>query len=260
MAKRWSLNEDYIVCKYCVENGGVSSSDVDVEELRAKLVRAGFSTRSNLAIKNRSKNYECLIGRHIESPNMTDQEREVIELVYGGLQIANWVDARVEESYNAECFDDDVYSVDNSSSDLSHYLPIGEVSVQPSFRDVLDELMDQYYLKHKDECKTLGALKKLFKDSLTLTYGVSIDTFNSIHREKYETVSRKNMFKLCFALELDYEDAKRLLASIGLEFRHNKKEEVVYEAIFRCSSERRFVISEIDDTLERNGCAPLFCD
>ena len=260
MAQRWSLNEDYIVCKYCVENRWAFTSDVDIEQIQSKLERAGFSNRSARAIKTRARNYDYLIGEYVESPCMTTHEREVLDIVYSGKQLSNWIDRYVEEVFRPNDSVDDIgYTFDDKRSDMHQYLAIGEVEMKPSFYDILDELLEKYYAKHEKDGKTRGAVKKYFKDSLTTTYGVSIDTFNSIRREKYDTVSRKNIFKLCFALELDYEDAKRFLESIGMEFRHNRKEEAVYEAILKCDSTRRFIISEIDDTLERNGCKPLFC-
>ncbi len=260
MAKRWSINEDYIVCKYCVENQCAFTNDVDIEEMRSKLEKAGFSNRSASAIKTRARNYDYLIGGYVDSPCMSDRECEVLDLVYGGMQRSRWIDRYIEEIYRPiECADDIYYSFGHEAPNMSQFLDIGEVEAQPSFYDVLDELLEKYYAKHKKDGKTRGAVIKSFKDSLTTIYGVSIDTFNSIRREKYDTVSRKNIFKLCFALELDYEDANRFLASIGMEFRHNRKEEAVYEAILRCDSTRRFIISEIDDTLERHGCKPLFC-
>ena len=66
------------------------------------------------------------------------------------------------------------------------------------------------------------------------------------------------LFKLCFALELEYEDAKRLLASVGYDFRRNVKSEVVIEAILQSNSHRRFIISEIDETLEKYANTRLF--
>jgi DNA-binding Xre family transcriptional regulator len=259
MAKRWSLNEDYIVCKYCVENRWAFTSDVDIEAMQSKLKKAGFSDRSARAIKIRARDYDYLTGGYVESPSMTNREREVLDLVYNGMQLSHCIDEYVEEIYQPNDSVDISYTFDHKDTDMYQYLSIGELEVKPTFYATLDELLKKYYAKHAKDGKTIGAVKKYFKDSLTTTYGVSIDTFNSIRREKYDTVSRKNIFKLCFALELDYEDAKRFLASIGMEFRHNKKEEVVYEAILKCDSTRRFIISEIDDTLERNGCKPLFC-
>lgn len=258
MAKRWTIEEDYIVCKYCMENRWAFSSDIDIEIMGDLLQKAGFSSRSKIAIKKRARNYEDLIA-NVLTPYATNQEYYVMDLINNGAQIFEWVDNYVNDVY---CSDDtsscDQYFLTDKYTKVSNYIPIENIEVKTSFYNVLDELLEKYYDKYKDDKKTRGAIKKQFKDSLTTTYGVSIDTFNSIRREKYGTVSRKILFKLCFALELNYDDAKRLLESIGLDFRRNEKEEVVIEAILKCNSSRRFIIYEINDTLERNGCKPLF--
>lgn len=260
MAQRWTFEEDYIVCKYCIENRWAYSSDVDVENIKALLEQYGYLSRSNLAVKKRARNYEYMIGG-TTPPSTTNQEREVLEVVYSAIQKSNWIERYVEEEYRpGETTDDLDYCITGKIQNSSQYLPIEPIEIKKTFYEVLDELLEKYYEKHKEDKKTRGAVKKQFKDSLVLTYGVSIDTFNSIRREKYETVSRRILFRICFALELDYEDVKRLLESIGYGFRHNKKEEVVIEGIFKCSSPRRFIISEIDDTLKRNGCRALFCE
>ena len=175
MARRWSLDEDYIVCKYCVENRWAFTSEVDIEEMQSKLKKAGFPNRSARAIKTRARNYEYLIGGYVGSPCITNREREVLELVCSGLQMSHWIDRYVEEIYRPNDIVDDVgCSFDYTDSDMSQYLPIGEVDTRPSFYEVLDELLEKYYAKHQKDAKTRGAVKKYFKDSLTTTYGVSI--------------------------------------------------------------------------------------
>ena len=62
MAQRWSVNEDIIVCKYCIENPWAYSSDVDVEMISAKLETAGFPPRSKNAIKQRAYAQESSKG------------------------------------------------------------------------------------------------------------------------------------------------------------------------------------------------------
>jgi DNA-binding Xre family transcriptional regulator len=258
MAKRWTIEEDYIVCKYCMENRWAFSSDIDIEIMGDLLQKAGFSSRSKIAIKKRSRNYDDLIA-HIPTPYATNQEYYVLEMLYIQPQTYSWIDQYIAEVYRpGELIESLGIYLEDNVLNVSNYLPIENTEVKTSFYNVLDELLEKYYDKYKDDKKTRGAIKKQFKDSLTTTYGVSIDTFNSIRREKYGTVSRKILFKLCFALELNYDDAKRLLESIGLDFRRNEKEEVVIEAILKCNSSRRFIIYEINDTLERNGCKPLF--
>ena len=258
MAQRWSLEEDYIVCKYCVENRWAFSSDVEIDLIKSLLEEAGFSTRSNIAIKNRARNYDYLIS-NVDAPYATDQEREVLDIVYSGRQRFDFIQRYVKELY---CSDDlkgetEEY-LEYNAKNTSSYLPLSTLEVKPAFYYVLNELLEKYYAKHEKEGKTRGAVKKYFKDSLTLTYGVSIDTFNSIRRAKYETVSKRILFKLFFALELEYEDAKRLLESLGLDFRRSELEEVIIEAMLKCDSSQRFITYEVNETLQRHGCNPLF--
>ncbi len=258
MAKRWTIEEDYIVCKYCMENLRAFRSDMDIEIIEDLLKKAGFADRSKVAIKKRTRNYDDLMA-NFSTPYATNQEYFVMDLINTRVQIFAWIDQYVKDTYRSdEIVDGDKCFLVGQDTTMSNYIAIENIEVKTSFYNVLDELLEKYYDKYKDGKKTRGALKKQFKDSLTTTYGVSIDTFNSIRREKYGTVSRRILFRLCFALELDYEDAKRLLESIGYDFRRNKKEEVVIEAILKCNSSRRFIIHEINDTLERNGCEPLF--
>ena len=258
MAKRWSINEDYIVCKYCVENRWAYSSDVEIEWIKALLENAGFPSRSNMSIKRRARNYDYLIGGR-DTFHATPQEREVLDIVFNGSQRSGFIDRYVKEVYRPNEVTGEMEAhLEDNMKNSSCYLPISKPEVKSTFYSVLNELLEKYYKKYEQEGKTRGAVKKQFKDSLTLTYGVSIDTYNSIHRAKYKTVSKRILFKLFFALELDYEDAKRLLESLGLDFQRSELEEVIIEAMLQCDSSRRFVIYEINDTLERHGCKPLF--
>ena len=157
MAQRWSLNEDYIVCKYCVENRWAFTSDVDIEQIQLKLERAGFSNRSARAIKTRARNYDYLIGEYVESPCMTTQEREVLDIVYSGKQLSHCIDRYVEEVFRPnDSVDDSGYTLDDKRSDMHQYLAIGEVEMKPSFYDILDELLEKYYAKHEKDGKTIS--------------------------------------------------------------------------------------------------------
>ena len=149
MAQRWTIEEDYIVCKYCVENSFAFTSNVDIENIRLKLVKAGFPNRSNRAIKIRARDYDYLVGGYVDSPSMSDREREVVNLVYSGLQVSSWIDSYVEKLYRASEFVDAVNGYfDPNGNNVLQYLDIGEVTVQPSFYNILDELLEKYYVKH----------------------------------------------------------------------------------------------------------------
>lgn len=265
MAQRWTYREDYIVCKY-VDEHDVFVSEPEFNDLVLTLEEEGHE-RSLEAVRKRVYDYQLLLtGR--DSKYANDQERRIAELFVQDTPMAQaqrWINSYVNEVYIDEgcCDESDIMDgtttfLNNVPNQTTQYLTIDTPIVESTFYVVLDELLEKYYAKHKDERKTWGAVKKEFKDALEKDYAVPINTFNAIRREKYETVSRKVLFRLCFALELDYEDAKRLLESVGYGFRRNVKFEVVIESILKCDSPRRFIIGEIDATLERHGCSRLF--
>ena len=61
MAKRWSINEDIIICKYCIENPWAYGGDEHIDIMSAKLENAGYVSRSKSAIKQRAYAYEILL-------------------------------------------------------------------------------------------------------------------------------------------------------------------------------------------------------
>ena len=265
MSHRWSYREDYLVCKF-VDNHDVFVSDQELYALVSILKENGYE-RSYEAVSKRVYDYKFLLtGR--DSKYANEQERRIAEFFTYGSQMAqvqSWITDYVDEVYCDDNFEGEDDIIDASMSFLngatnhtSQYLTIDKPIVESTFYEVLTELLDKYYAKHKDGKKTDGAIKKEFKDALVRDYAIPINTFNAIRREKYDTVSRKILFRLCFALELDYEDARRLLSSVGYGFRRNVKSEVVIESILKCESPRRFIIGEIDATLERHGCSTLF--
>ena len=265
MAQKWTYNEDYIVCKY-VEEHDLFISNQEKHELMSILREHGYD-RSLEAIRKRVLDYQFLLTKR-DSNYANEQERRIAELFVEGSTMARaqrWIDHYVDEVYHEDdlCEEEDIIdssliSLNNTIDKTSQYLTIEVPMVSQSFYEVFDELLNQYYESHKDEKKTIGKIKKEFKDALEKDYAVPINTFNAIRREKYDTVSRKVLFRLCFALELNYEDAKKLLESVGYNFRRNIKSEVVIESILKCDSPRRFIIGEIDATLERHKCSKLF--
>ncbi len=265
MAQRWSFEEDYIVCQY-VDEHDIFISSQEIDNIVIALKDKGYN-RSREAVSKRVYDYQFLLtGR--EANYAIEQEYRVSEWFVRDSQMAKtqqWIDKYVEEVYcvdETSCEEDTqnvgIEFLNNMPCDKIQYIDIGEPVLENSFKQVLDELLKTYYIQHGEEGKTIWKVKQEFKDDLELTYGIPVNTFNAIHREKYDTVSKKVIFKLCFALKLNYEDAKRLLSSAGYRFRRNVKSEVVIESILKCDSPRRFVIGEIDQTLERHKCKKLF--
>ena len=82
MAQRWTMAEDRIIYKYCVDNRWAFSSDDEIELMKLLLAEAGFSHRSSLAIRKRAREYDSLIAGWY-SPYTTNQIRERYEIFTG---------------------------------------------------------------------------------------------------------------------------------------------------------------------------------
>ena len=198
MARLWSKKEDIIVCEYCLENPWAFSSDVDVENIMDLLDRAGFESRSQTAVRKRARDYEVLREENIH-PSIPMQVQEVFELINNRPpkeETDLWIERYVCECYCSDSeIDEDVESVlSEPVTNTTHLLTIDTPKTENTFYVVFDKLLNEYYKKHMTGKKTLGAVKKEFKNDLIYTYDVSENTFNAIKREKYDSIAHQMEF------------------------------------------------------------------
>jgi len=83
------------------------------------------------------------------------------------------------------------------------------------FVDVLEDLIRESCIRPKT---------KIYSD-----VGMKQDTFSSIRRGKYPTISRENVFRICFGLRLNYDNATMLMRSCGIIFREEQVLDTVVE-------------------------------
>ena len=81
--------------------------------------------------------------------------------------------------------------------------------------DVLEDLIRESCIRPKT---------KIYSD-----VGMKQDTFSSIRRGKYPTISRENVFRICFGLRLNYDNATMLMRSCGIIFREEQVLDTVVE-------------------------------
>ncbi len=256
MSQRWTLKEDYIVCDFCQKNRN-KDLDIVIDELVSVLEERGCKPRSRSAILRRAREYDKLF-RGYQGFDITKQVFTTFEDLPHRTEMYRWVDSYVAEHYSPDSLiDPDTLGLINVANNSSQYLDIEPIEVGKSFYIIFNELLDEYYEKHRTSNKTLGKVKKEFKDRLRDGFGIGANTFNAIRREKYNTVSRTVLFKLFFAMELEYVDVERLLECLGLDFRTDDKYEMCIKGMLKCNSPRRFIPGEIDETLERNHCRTL---
>ena len=167
MARRWTYREDYIVCKYVDEND-VFISEQEIYNLVLMLKEEGYE-RSCEAVSKRVYDYQFLLTRR-ESKYANEQEYRIAELFIEDSQMAKaqrWINNYVNEVYcdDGLCNENDILdssmsSFSNVPNQMSQYLPIDIPMVEDTFYNVLDELLNKYYTKHKDDKKNNGSGKE----------------------------------------------------------------------------------------------------
>jgi DNA-binding Xre family transcriptional regulator len=247
MAKRWSLNEDIIVCKYCIENLWAYSSDVDIEGIADKLEVAGFASRSKSAIRQRAYAYELLLERR----RLSCIPEQVI-MVYETVASENnhrlkEVKSYIREMYNpdalAEILDekDDLSEVFGESNDLLDYKHT--IEFNQTFPMVLQKYVELKKIKkHKAMCERIG---------------MKPDTFSAILRGKYGDVKKDNVLRICVGLELSVSEAEELLNSAGFMLSNAVMTDVVIKA---CLWDRQYNVVVINSELYENDAPMLFKD
>lgn len=244
MSQRWSLNEDIIVCKYCIENPWAYSSDVDIEAIATKLKGTGFEARSTSAIRKRAYAYE-LLREKCQSPNISKQVSKAYEFItHEYAEIHKSIKAYVEEVYNLEesteyLGDENISNLMGSPHNLLGYQHT--IDFQQTFPMVLQKYVELKKIKkHKAMCESIG---------------MKPDTFSAILRGKYGDVKKDNVLRLCVGLQLSVSEAEELLNSAGFMLSNAIMTDVVIKAFLW---NRKYGVVAINMELEENNAPKLF--
>lgn len=217
MAQRWTMAEDRIIYKYCVENRWAFSSDDEVECMKAMLEDAGFLSRSSMAIKNRAREYDSLIGEWY-FPYVTSKIRSRYEIFTSEYFRKHYSELQsfIKQKNNCAKNQDDFNRLVLNSDNLHH---IVHVAKGRKFLDVLEDYIQRSGIKPRS---------KMYRD-----VNMSEDSFSAIRRGKYKTISRENIFKICFGLRLHYDDAVILMKSCGCALQEGEVLDSVVEYFLR---------------------------
>ena len=260
MSRRWSYHEDLIVYYYCYEHECTYTSDADLEEVYNLLAEAGFTSRSKGAIKKRARDCEIVIQQRGIS-GLPKQLESIHQIASNkkNKKFFKWIQNYVDENY---CPNDPIVEISDcynvSPKNYTRYIEIEIPKLETEFKEVFDELLEKYYQKKVLEGGELARVKKDLKAFLSGPCCITYNTFYAIKREKYENVSKNNVLKLCFALELDYMDAERLMTSAGYIFRRNLKFDMVLAAILKSDNADKHKFGQVNDTLMKLKQAVLF--
>ena len=220
MAQRWSINEDIIICQYCIENQWAYSSDYDIEMMTASLAKSGYDPRSSGAMRNRAYYYHALsIGWELSY--IPNQVVMVYDTLFGeNAQRLQEIKSYIEDTYNPnvaeECIDDNspLSALAGDSNDLLGYQHT--IDFASTFPMVLQKYVELKGIKkHNVMCKRIG---------------MKPDTFSAILRGKYNDVKKDNVLRICVGLELSVIEAEELLNSAGFMLSNAVMTDVVIKA------------------------------
>lgn len=217
MAKRWTMAEDLIVYKYCVENRWAFSSDTDIEMISKLLKEAGFASRSNIAIKKRASDYDNLIsGQH--SQYIAGSIRERYEFFKGNQYRDHY--ERLQAFINQkDCHEKDLTDFDICDLTADNAMHMVHTVKGCPFTQVLAEYIENSEITPKSR--------------IYLDVNMSEDSFSAIKRGKYKEVAKESLFKICFGLRLHLDDAVILMESCGRTFDYSNVLDVVVEYFLR---------------------------
>lgn len=248
--KRWSLREDYIVCKYTYKRIFKDGINEPLHHLMLELQERGFAPRSETAISKRIRNYLSLFEGE-ESPYATCQ---VISTYYAFMDRIN-NPSRYEciKSHVVQTFDPNAiqYAPGNRdelqpftySANVNVAQYVRTIDYQTTFPMVLQKYIDLKGIKkHTSLCKTIG---------------MKPDTFSAILRGKYKEVKKENILRICVGLELRVDEAEELLNSAGYMLSNAIMTDVIVKAFLW---NRVYSVVAINTELYENNAPLLFQD
>ena len=244
MASKWTIQEDYIVCKYSYEHAWKSITVEQLNELMGQLENNGFVARSKIAVDKRVRDYQCLF-RGMKSPYATSQAILIYQTFMNRVnnpQIYQSIKSFVAETFSPNEEVDNISvapHLSNEPNNSTNYVHTIEYS--STFPMVLQKLIDKKGFKKYKEIYDKISMKQ--------------DTFSSILRGKYPVVKRENVLRLCVGLKLTIDEAEELMESAGYLFSRSIMTDVVVKGFLLHQCYDTFAI---DDELCENNAPVLF--
>ena len=245
MAKRWSLNEDIIICKYCIENPWAYGSDEHIDIIAARLEKAVNELRSKSAIRQRAYAYEILLeGRELSCvPNQAIMVYKM--LAQENKQVTQGIKSYIKEVYRPQESSElleDTSILASLTKEPSNLLEMKRtIDFKSTFPMVLQKYVDLKGIKkHSAMCRGIG---------------MKPDTFSAILRGKYKEVKKENVLRICVGLELHVHEAEELLESAGYIFSNSIMTDVVIKAFLW---DGIYSVVAINAELDENDAPMLF--
>ena len=212
--KKWSLREDYIVCKFCEEHKQQFIEDALLDEVINILETEWCPLRSSNAVQKRAR-YYLLLALGQDAEYIPAQVHKVYNVLANEQYTSDYretLKAYLAQKNSNTFVDGEIGVPGESINSLTHmvHTPKGR-----RFIDVLEDFIQESQITPKSS---------IYRD-----IGMKQNTSVSIRQGKYATVSRENIFRICFGLRLDFDKASLLMKSCGISLRDNEAMDTVVE-------------------------------
>ena len=205
MARRWSFEEDYIVCRFCRDEYFNDRFEQREETLKYRLKRWGFDLRTFGAIKKRMNYFMHLFfrsalkntPRQVEGIFTALENRNQFKEEYQRLECALAKRRKEFKESGVEYFDCLHDAVLTNNSDLIYY------TKGLSFQRLLFQYIDERNISDVDAYTKSEVSRFLF---------------SQIRSDENKRVSKETVLCFCFGLQLTYEQSELLLKTAGYAF------------------------------------------
>ena len=206
MARRWTFEEDYIVCRFSFDYTGMRVPEIELESLVLELREHGFVDRSFNAISRRVHDYQDVFFRRPDY--LVAEQIKLLADAYMNRQqnkgrfkeLKLCIDRMLQHDGDEDWLEnEDLFS---SGAQQLHYLVDLESSA-PSFKDLLRFHMRTKNLTETEVYKGSFVSRYTFSHIINGRKGKNVDPNNA----DKANVSQRTAMQLCIGLKLSYEEA-----------------------------------------------------
>ena len=224
MAKRWSFEEDYLICKFAYEYVRFHYLDVELEQLVFELKKRGFVNRSKKAVEKRIVLYQRLFSEE-NCDNITKQIVDIASAYKNRMchDCSECVEAFLSRSNLCDTIEDYVdnsYEFATTASPLHRLVDIGEPGM--SFKELL-----RFYIERsgKTDAETYHAAlvsRDKFNHIINGRKGKKVKKVSRAEENFKINASPQTVIQLCLGLQLNYDETVKLMSSAGYSFRDSE--------------------------------------
>ena len=223
----WTFEEDYLVCKFYIENSDGWKDKLD--SLMRLLWEYGFRDRDKASTRMRIQNYVYLHQGNGGLSNVAKQSRDIYSTVRRRLN--NSLERQELQRYLDNV---DLTTLVVTPPNISCYLTVGN----PPGKDFNDLLWDFLIRSGLKESQVYHSCN------------MGRDTFSSVINKKNLSVTKKTVVQLCFGLKLSYQDSMKLLESAG----YTLSDGILFDYIIICYLKSgNYDVNDVNITLYEKG-------